>query len=449
MFKKELLKQATHLIDNWLDYQTYITETPGLAVGIFMEDEIVFQKEYGYANLEKKTKLTSDHLFRIASHSKLFTASAILKLYHKDKLSLDDRVSKHLEWFRSEKDPKLDRIRIRHLLSHSSGITRDGEIGHWQSFDFPDLDGIIDLVQGGISYYETNETLKYSNIGYTILGQVVEAVSGKSYEEYIQQEILDPLGMKNTVVDVTPENESRHATGYHYRLPRQERKPFPHVPANVMHSATGLSSNVSDLIKFFQSHMMGNESLFPDYIKREMQTVKIQSPPQDWGLGFALVGDKKDRKIGHGGGYPGFITFSALDQKKKLIIVTLTNAVDGVPFNFMQGMVNLLSKLGESKDKLLKEDQDDFSEIIGFYAGHWRPILYSQVGSKLVSIYPVLIDPSPTLQIYDQNEDLSFTQPLTLPTANPGEKVTFHKDDNGIYHQTLAGITIARYQFEY
>ena len=66
--KKEIIKKAIHLIDNWLDFQTYIKELPGVAVGIFVEDEIIFKKEYGYANLEKKTKLTDQHLFRIASH---------------------------------------------------------------------------------------------------------------------------------------------------------------------------------------------------------------------------------------------------------------------------------------------------------------------------------------------------------------------------------------------
>ena len=76
---KKLVKDSYELIDNWLDYQTYINELPGLAAGIFIDDEIIFQKEYGYANLESKTKLNKEHLFRVASHSKLFTATAIMK----------------------------------------------------------------------------------------------------------------------------------------------------------------------------------------------------------------------------------------------------------------------------------------------------------------------------------------------------------------------------------
>jgi len=99
---KKIVKDAHDLFDNWLNYQTYNNELPGLAIGIFIDDEIVFQKEYGYANLESKIKLNDKHLFRIASHTKLFTATAIMKLFHEKKLSLDDKVSDFLPWFKSD-----------------------------------------------------------------------------------------------------------------------------------------------------------------------------------------------------------------------------------------------------------------------------------------------------------------------------------------------------------
>ncbi len=147
MPKKTILKQALHLIESWLDYQTYIKELPGIAVGIFVEDEIIFKKEYGYANLENKVKLTNQHLFRIASHSKLFTATAIMKLYHEEKLSIDDKISKYLPWFTSEKDENMQNIRIRHLLTHSSGMTRDGRTAHWSTLEFPEIEKIQEQVK--------------------------------------------------------------------------------------------------------------------------------------------------------------------------------------------------------------------------------------------------------------------------------------------------------------
>lgn len=180
MVKKELIKSSLHLIESWLDYQIYIKEIPGLAVGIAVNGELIFKKEYGYANLERKSKLTDQHLFRIASHSKLFTATAIMMLYHEGKLSIDDKVSKYIPWFQSAEDKQLEHIRIQHLLTHSSGITRDGNTAHWFTNEFPTIEEIKAQFQGKISFFEPSETLKYSNFGYTLLGQIIETVSGQS-----------------------------------------------------------------------------------------------------------------------------------------------------------------------------------------------------------------------------------------------------------------------------
>ena len=426
--KKALYKQAIHLIDNWLDYQVYIKEIPGIAVGVFLEDEIIFQKEYGYANIEEKKKLTDKHLFRIASHSKLFTATAIMKLYSEDKLSIDDKISKFLPWFTSDKDHNLDQVRIRHLLTHSSGMTRDGITAHWSTYKFPDLEEIKKQVQDGISFFETSEILKYSNFGYTILGQIIEKVSGLSYHDFIKQEILGPLDMNNTVTEVTNENITKHATGYKIKFPRKEREPFEHVKAEVMHSATGLSSNVEDLIKFYQAHFLGNDKLFPDYIKREMQRVQFKSKLTDWGLGFSIANLADTKLIGHGGGYPGFITRSGLIQEEKMILVVLTNAVDGPAFILLQSLYKLFKKLEKEKDKFtLEKDEEilDMKEIVGFYQSDWGISLFSQLGKNLVIIAPGADTPADFLRFYDHIEDYKFKAPNEPYNASPGETIEF------------------------
>jgi CubicO group peptidase (beta-lactamase class C family) len=423
-----LTKQALHLIDGWFDFQTYIKEIPGVAVGIYVEDEIVFKKEYGYADLENKIKLNGQHLFRIASHSKLFTATAIMKLYHEDKLSIDDRISKYLPWFTSEKDKNLQHIRIRHLLTHSSGMSRDGKTAHWRTYEFPELKAIKDQVNEGISFLERSEILKYSNFGYTILGQIIETVTGLNYHDYIQKEILDPLGMKNTVTDVNESNNSMHATGYKIKYPGKEREKFEHVPAKIMHSATGLSSTVDDLIKFYRAHFLGNDILFPDYIKREMQRIQFKSKMADWGLGFSVtsIGDMKI--VGHGGGYPGFITRSGLIQDKKMIIVILTNAVNGPALTFFLGLNKIFEHLDKEKEKLLPKQNEqvpDMKDIIGFYESDWGISLFSKIGSKLVFISPADDDPVELMQIFKHKEGHKFIAPKEPLFASPGQEIQF------------------------
>jgi len=434
MVKKELIISSLHLIDNWLNYQVYIKEIPGLAVGIATKDDLIFKKEYGYANLEKKIKLTNQHLFRIASHSKLFTATAIMMLYHEGKLSIDDKVSKFLPWLESTKEKQLEHVRIQHLLTHSSGLTRDGNTAHWFTYKFPTLEEIKTQFQEKIGFFEPSEIIKYSNFGFTLLGQIIENVSGQSYPDFIQKHILSPLGMQNTVADIDETNLGRHATGYKRKLPKQERKPFDHIPTNIMNSATGLSSTVEDLIKFYQAHLLGNDILFPDYIKREMQRTQFKGKVLEKGLGFSIERIGNTTLVGHGGGFPGFITQSGLIQDQKIVIVVLSNAVDGPAYILLRGIIRILNKLKKNEAEFLVKEQEnrpDFSSIIGFYANDWGTSLYSQIGSKLVGISPGLDNPLEFFLIFKHDQGYKFINPNDFPTYSPGQSFEFIDDPKG------------------
>lgn len=431
---KNSVRQSLHLIDRWLDFQTYYQEIPGIAVGIFLEDEIVLKREYGYADLEKLERLNGNHLFKIASHSKLFTATAIMKLYHQEKLSIDDRVFKNLPWFTSVGDENLKEIRIRHLLSHSSGLNRDGGAGQWYTYEFPDKDNIIEQIREGSikSIYPASEHLKYSNIAFTLLGMIVEEASGISYEKYIQSEILNPLNMKQTYAGITPKIIPKHASGYKRRLPGQKREKFNHVSTNIMIPATGFSSNAEDLLKFYQAHFLGNQVLFPDSIKREMQRVHFQSENRDWGLGFFIDKYPDFKVIGHSGGFPGFITYSGMIPDQKLIVVVLTNAIDGPAADLSMGILKLLYAVSQKKDQffvLENQPAPNFRNLIGFYSNDWGVTLYSQIGNKLTAIAPDLINPAPFLIVYDQKGDREFVIPPDFPMGSPGESIRFLEKD--------------------
>jgi CubicO group peptidase (beta-lactamase class C family) len=420
-------KNALPLIDDWIKFQIFIKEIPGAAIGIFVEDEIIFNKVYGYANLENQVKLTSQHLFRIASQSKLFTATAIMKLYYENKISLDDQVLKHLSWFTSDNDDNLQNICIHHLLTHTSGITCDGNTAHWTEHVSPNLEKIIQQVKEGVSVFKTSETVKYSNLGYVVLGQIIEAVTGQSYEEYIQETILDPLGMTNTVIDVEQGNIARHATGYGMKLPKQPRIPVDHFPAGIMQAAAGLSSTVEDLIKFYQAQMYGNDILLPDHIKREMQRVQVSYNKDRWGLGFEIANyPNGETVVCHSGGYPGFKSLSGLDQEDKVILVVLTNVADGPNYTWFNGITTLLSRIvkcGECRPQ--EEDVPDFNDLTGYYASESYFALICQVGSQLVLISPESDDPASTLQILKHHKDHTFITPGGHPFTSPGEKISF------------------------
>ena len=435
MVNKHGLRQALPVMEGWLRYQMYIREIPGTAVGLFAEDEVIFNNAYGFADIETKEKLTNDHLFRVASHSKLFTATAIMRLYHEGKLSLDDKVSKHLPWFKSEEDCNLQDICIHHLLTHTSGIISDGLLGHWRERKDFTKEDLQNLVRSGISIYKTSEMVKYSNLGYTLLGSIIEVVTGRSYSEYIQETILTPLGMNNTYTDITPENSSQHARGYMMHHPRISRNPLGYFPAKILKPAYGFSSNVEDLITFYQAHMLGNTTILPDSLKREMQRVQVQLKGGKRGLAFAIANYSNEEEVYyHSGGHPGYKSLSGLNQKDNVILVLLINTSDGPNFSWFNAIFNLFSNL-EKRWKEFRSpegvDTPDYSSFTGYYVYEIGVTMISQVGAKLVMVSPESDSPYRTLQVLKPIGDNRFITPSGSPFSSPGETITFMDGPDG------------------
>ena len=124
-------------------------------------------------DLTQKKSATPQTLYRIPSHTKLFTATVIMKLYSQGKLSTDNKVNAYLPWFKSNTNKTLDDIRIRHLLSHTSGISRDGNFGHWSTDEFPTNEQIQSMLDQDFSIFQPSERLKYSNIAYALLRTII------------------------------------------------------------------------------------------------------------------------------------------------------------------------------------------------------------------------------------------------------------------------------------
>ena len=449
---KKIVKVASGLIDKWLDYQTYINELPGLAVGIFIEDEIVFQKEYGYANIETKEKFTKNHLFRIASNTKLFTAIAIMMLYRDGKLSLDDKVAKYLPWFSSEKDDNIQTITIRHLLTHTSGLSCDGKQNYYGTDLTLSLEDIKNEIKEGLSISKTNESVNYSNIGYILLGQIIEAITKQEYKQFIKSQILVPLGMKNTFMDVSDENKTLHVTGHGMKYPKKERETFPLIPIKIFQPAAGISSTVEDLIKFYQALLYGNDVLLPDDLKRDMLRIQVKMGNNIRGLGFCLSNNPEGKIANHIGGWLGFRSMSGFVPDEKIIVVVFINATNVGIENFFYSLIHLVQTLNSMKSVFLQEAEDSahFKDIIGFYDSleGWGPELFCQIGSQLVLLNPESMYPGGSMQILNHKGSFIFTPSKETPTAKPGENIQFIENSKGqkVYIDSKKG---EHYQFSY
>ena len=194
-----------------------------------MQDKIIFNRGYGYSNLSGNKKATDKTLYRIASISKLFTAISVMQLVEAEKIKLDDSVTKYLSWLKSK-----DKITLRQLLTHSSGINRDGNTPHWINDEFPEIEKIKKHVTEGAITYAPIEKFKYSNLSYTLLGKVIENVSGMSYKDYVKKNILQKIGLEDTYVDIEDKAEEKLATGYGRDLPGFDRDKFKNPSSTIL-----------------------------------------------------------------------------------------------------------------------------------------------------------------------------------------------------------------------
>ena len=385
------LQQSIKVIDKWTEYKRFFKRVPGVAVGIVFKDNLVFSNGYGYEDLKTKKKLTDKTCFRIASISKTFTATAIMQLAEQGKLQIDDKVQKYLPWFKSTKDKELDKITIKQLLSHSSGVNRDGDTPHWEDDNFPNLESIKRQVQEGISVYSPIEKFKYSNLGFAILGEVIKVISGKSYENYVTEQIIAPLQMTDTYPDLVDEAKNKLSTGYSMDIPGQDREIFPFPNTQAMASATGFISNVVDLCKYLSAHFSKSDKLLSDEGKREIQRVHWMRKDKDehYGLGFMIWKNEKMQLVGHGGGFQGYITRIAMDVEEKIGVVALTNAIDGPALTIANGVFQIIKYFKDNQDSFKTEKKGlDFSKYEGLFAGRWGHVLIVEVDGHLFGFAP-------------------------------------------------------------
>jgi CubicO group peptidase (beta-lactamase class C family) len=157
-----------------------------LAIGIVYDQDLIWSKGFGYADLETQQEVTTQTLFRIASISKLFTSMAIMQLRDAGKLQLDDPLRRHLKWFTIKNDfADGPEITIRQVLTHSAGLPREAAFPYWTDHVFPSREEMIKALPGQEMIFEPETRWKYSNLGMALLGEVISRVSGMSYEDYV------------------------------------------------------------------------------------------------------------------------------------------------------------------------------------------------------------------------------------------------------------------------
>lgn len=429
---REQLLDGVSYADEWIRYQQRALGVPGVVVAIHQGDDLLLNQGYGHANLESQTPMSPDRIFRVASHSKTFTATAIMQLVEAGKLRLDDRLSQYIPWM----PDSLRDVTVRQALNHASGITRDGtDSDHWQLHHaFPDEEALRALVEDGGAVLPNNQHFKYSNIAYSLLGLVIEKASAQPYNEYVKREIVDRLGLQNTGPETTPEVQPRLVTGYTNRRHPFPRVPIPDISTHAMAAATGFYSTAADMATYFSAHHFGNDTLISDPAKREMQqpywTVDERDPQGHYGLGFSILKIGERKVAGHGGGFPGHSTRTIFDPQDRLTVIVLTNESGGPAEMLARGIVKILN-FALAQPEATPEERARNSTFVGRFVSTWGVQDIALFGKTLIITSPDLEDPvnNPTkLEIVD-DDTLKIGE--TNGYGSPGELIRFTRDNQG------------------
>jgi len=431
--------EAFELVDVWLDAQKDFENLPGLSAIVVEDQEVLWSGGFGMSNREKKLKTDSSTICSICSISKLFTSVAVMKLYDEGKLRLDDRVSELLPAFDlDQKFPDSGPITIRTLLTHSSGLPRESAHPYWTGpdFPFPTKEEIDSNLSEQETLYPASTYFQYSNLGLSLLGEIVEEVSGVPFDEYVQTNILEPLGLGDTRTEL-PEDlyGSQLAIGYSAEMRNGKRNKVNFFQANGITPAAGFSSTVVDLGKFASWQFRLHDTTIAEILKpstlKNMQRVHYTDPNWEttWGLGFVVFkGSNGNTWVGHGGSCPGYRSSLQIDLKRKMAFSVMINSSGTNPGKYVRGINSILGKV-ESSDE--EKDPVDLSEYVGYYSPMpwWSEEYIATWNGKLVSLPLPTDEPGERMTFYKHIEGDTFRR--IRDNDELGETIIFERDENG------------------
>ncbi len=445
------IRAAAGYLRSWIGTQAAHRRVPGVQVAVRSGGELVLSAAVGVADAATGAPLTTGHLFHVASHSKTFTATAVLQLVEAGRMRLDDPIGGYVPELADGGSP-LGRATVRELLGHQSGVTRDG--GHadfWQlEAPFPGRAELVAAVLDDGAVHARNEHFKYSNVGYALVGLALEAVTGTLFAEHVQSAVLEPLGLTSTGADHDAARAGEYAAGHTaLLLGEPTRRVLGHARTGAYAPATGFWSTAEELSAFAEAALvLGDDRLIPDDAKRILQRLEsvvtaYGTEVGRYGIGVDLttVGDRQ--LVGHSGGWPGHITLTLADPATGLVVSVLTNAIDGPAQELAHGLVKLVDAALKPRAEVPPPPAGTSpASFTGRFAGLWGVLDVVELGGRLVLVRATLPDPlhgMEELEVVDVGTLRIAAQPGFGPA---GELVHLERDaDGAITALRLGGVT--------
>lgn len=340
--------------DQWVESGREEWEIPGMAIGIVKNGEVIYAKGFGEKQLGSGEKVDANTVFSIASVSKNMTAAALGILVDEGKINWDDKITQHIPWFQMSDSWVTNEMTIRDALTHQVGLGR--VLGNRLQFM---TENTRDSVLYRVRYMDLEAPFRskfvYNNVMYSLAGQIIEYTDGRTWDDFLKEQLFQPLGMNNTTTSISQIKKSDNQAYPHQEIdgkivPIQRRNWDNAGPAG------GVNSTVNDLNKWLLMQLQTAGNYQGKTIISHAQMNEIQKPQAlrthtsassahaSYGLGWNILDYKNHRVITHGGATDGFITAMYLVPELELGVVVLTNTfnnfADAVSYQVMDAFID-------------------------------------------------------------------------------------------------------------
>jgi CubicO group peptidase (beta-lactamase class C family) len=323
-------------VDEYIRAEMMAQQIPGVSLAVIRNGEIVIARGYGLANVEHQVPVKPETIFQSGSMGKQFTATAVMMLAEEGKLSLDDKITKYFP----DGPAAWHNITVRHLLTHTSGMT-----DYPENFDLRrdyTEDDLVQRIKVIPLAFQPGEKWSYSNLAYVMLGVLIHKVSGKFYGDFLQERVFQPLGMSTARVISESDIVPNRAAGY--RLVNGQLKNQNWVSPSLNTTADGaLYLTVYDAAKW-DAALYGEKLLKRSSLEAMWTAVKLNDgKTHPYGFGWALGDVRGHRVVEHGGAWQGFKAQISRYPDDKLTIVVFANQARANPAKIAHGVAALFN----------------------------------------------------------------------------------------------------------
>lgn len=323
-------------IDSTLSLVFKSSEEPGAVFLVAKNGEPIYKKAFGKANIELDINMTTENVFQIGSMTKQFTSIAIIMLEEQKKLRVNDAISKYIPDF-----PNGNKITLHHLLTHTSGIkdfTKMKSIMKIAKQDMKPVE-LIDFFKNEPVDFLPGEKFDYNNSGYAVLGYIIEIVTGDTYENFIEKNIFDKLGMTNSCYASDKEIIKKRAYGYHNRGEFTNKM---QVSLSIPYASGSLMSTVDDMLKW--QNALNNNSLITKVSKEKVFTNYTLNNGDNinYGYGWHLKNINNTLTREHGGSVFGFKSMGVYIPSLDIYVIGFSNCDCNSPTKVTRDIASIL-----------------------------------------------------------------------------------------------------------